>query len=181
MSHNGAIIWLDKTDSTNSDIRRRIDAIDNLTVIAAIEQTSGRGQGNHKWTSVPGQNLTFSVLLDFGSSLDVHRAQTINDIITGALTEYLDEEGVEGTWVKAPNDVWVNDRKIAGILIENILDGEYISKSIVGIGLDLNQTEWPEDLPNPVSLKQLTGRDFDIRDTLARIHNLIEKHYLCKI
>lgn len=176
-----SVIWLEETDSTNSEARRRISELENLSIIAALKQTAGRGQGSHIWTSAPGENLTFTLLLDFGKRLNVHNAQTINDIVTEAIVEMLSDEGIEGVWVKKPNDIWVGDRKIAGILIENILEGDCITRSLVGIGLDVNQTDWPCELPNPASMKQLTGREYDINHVLQKLCTLFEKNYLCAI
>ena len=81
---------------------------------------------------------------------------------------YLASRGIQAR-IKLPNDIYVGDRKICGMLIENILDGPNIDKSIIGIGLDVNQTDFPDDLPNPVSMAQLTGREYPIEEELARL------------
>lgn len=175
------IIWFESLDSTNRELRRRIDACDNLSIVAARTQTAGRGQGSHKWSSRPGENLTFSLLLRFGKGLlHARDEQIINDWITPVITDFLAGEGVEA-WVKKPNDIWVNDKKIAGILIENILDGEYVSESIVGIGFNLNQTDWSEDLPNPVSLSQLTGKEYSPEAVLECLASRFEELYTDRI
>lgn len=172
------IIWRESVDSTNDELRRHIDELDNLSIIASKSQTAGRGQGDHTWHSVPGQNLTFSLLLKFGGNarLKASGLKLLNDYITTVLLEFLREEGVEA-WVKLPNDIWVGDRKICGILIENQLTGNEILSSIIGIGFDLNQCEWPEDLPNPVSLKELTGKEYPPEQTLERISILCKKNW----
>lgn len=171
------IIWHDCLESTNATARTLRQSVDNLTVIATECQTAGRGQGDHVWTSTPGLNLTFSMLLKFAQGrLLAREEQIINSVVTPAIVGFLASEGIEA-WVKKPNDIWVGDKKIAGILIENILDGKYVSESIVGIGFNLNQTQWPDDLPNPVSLKQLTGRDYSVRDTLEDISERIAELY----
>ena len=169
------IIWLESVDSTNDELRRRIHDLDNLSVVAARRQSAGRGQGDHKWHSRGGENLTFSILLRF-TALDTAHLQTINDFVTGVLLEFLASEGVQA-WVKLPNDIWVGDRKIAGILIENILEGKRVAETVVGIGLNLNQTQWPSDLPNPVSLKELSGKEYPPERTLERISDLCKKNW----
>jgi len=169
------IRWYEELDSTNSELRRHIKELDNLSVIAAYCQSAGRGQGDHKWSSRRGENLTFTILLRF-RDLDVSDALLITCIITLALRDFLLEEGVEAR-IKWPNDIWVGDRKICGILIENILDHDKVAESIVGIGLNLNQDSWPEDIPNPTSLKLLTGRDYSLEDTLVRLHENIRLRY----
>lgn len=177
MTEGREIIWLNSTDSTNDECRRRFSSLDNLSIIAARSQTCGRGQGGHVWTSADGENLTFSLAIKYGvPGLPVRELQTINDYITGVLTTLLREENVEA-WVKKPNDIWVGDRKICGILIENVLHGEFASASIVGIGLNINQTLWPGFLPNPVSLKQLTGKEYPPELVLERISDLCKKNW----
>ncbi len=167
-----SIIWLETADSTNKELRRRLEGLDNLSVIAAREQTAGRGQGSHSWFSRPGSGLTFSLLLRFpadsGHSLKAGELLLITELTTLALRDYLLTRGIEAR-IKWPNDIWVGERKICGILIENILDGEMIGTSIVGIGLNVNETCWPEELPNPVSMKQLTGREYNLHDELEAL------------
>ncbi len=176
------IIWLETADSTNSELRRRMDALDNLSVIAAEEQTAGRGQGSHSWFSRPGSGLTFSVLLRFPPEgrFRVKAADLllITELVTLAIRDYLLDRGIDAG-IKWPNDIWVGDRKICGILIENILDADMIRRSIVGIGLNVNETDWPEELPNPVSMKQLSGRTYSIREELEALCEGIRRRYAC--
>lgn len=155
------ILWLETADSTNSELRRRIAGLDNLSIIAAREQTAGRGQGTHTWFSTPGRNLTFSILYRFGDAyaLAASDAILITQVTTLAIRDYLLGHGVRAR-IKWPNDIWVEDRKICGILIENTLESGMVRESIVGIGLNLNETGWPPELPNPVSLRELTGREY---------------------
>ena len=166
----GNIIWLEKAESTNKTLREGLESCDNLSVVAAREQTAGRGQGTHTWHSTKGMNLTFSMLY---KPSDLLAADMI--LITCATTlgirDYLLDKGVTAR-IKWPNDIWVGDKKICGILIENILDGPRIRYSIIGIGFNLNETLWPADLPNPVSLKNITGEDYD---TDAELELLAEK------
>ena len=170
------IRWLDTTDSTNSDIRKGLGALANLSVIAARFQTAGRGQGDHTWLSPRDENLTFSILIRFGEDgipvLPVADAVRISHVATLSIRDFLLEEGIDSR-IKWPNDIWVKDRKICGMLIENILDGSNVGCSIVGIGINLNQHSFDPSLPNPVSLSMLTGRRYDLKDTLKRLYNII--------
>ena len=158
------IRWYDTVESTNDEARKAVGELDNLSVIAARCQTAGRGQGDHKWHSRPGENLTFTVVLKFGeralAPLAARDVLLITETVTLALRRYLLRKRISAR-IKWPNDIYVGDRKICGILIENILHGPEVAASIVGIGLNLNQTEFPPDLPNPVSLSLLTGRHYD--------------------
>lgn len=161
------IIWHKETDSTNSEARRQLSSVDNLSVIAALNQTAGRGQGDHTWSSLPGENLTFSVVLKFDRGVLLARdALLITQVTTRALRRLLASKGIDSR-IKWPNDIYVADmKKICGILIENVLTSESVTASIIGIGLDVNQTVFSPDLPNPVSMKILTGITYDIRALL---------------
>ena len=174
------IIWLDSAKSTNSELRMRLGELDNLSVIAAVEQTAGRGQGSHTWYSSPRTNLTFSILYRFPEDgqglLKVADMLLVTQITTLGIRDYLLSKRITAG-IKWPNDIWVGDRKICGILIENILDGDRIEASIVGIGLDVNEETWPEELPNPVSMKQLTGVHYELVSELAELCESISKRY----
>ena len=171
-----SIHWLDTTDSTNSDIRRGLGELANLSVIAARFQTAGRGQGTHTWISPKDENLTFSILIRFGKDgipgLPAADAVRISYVATLSIRDFLAEEGIEAR-IKWPNDIWVEDRKICGMLIENVLDGTNVGSSIVGIGINLNQGSFDPSLPNPVSLSMLTGRHYDLETTLQRLYKII--------
>lgn len=177
MEEHTDIIWFDTLESTNSEARRRFSDLDNLSVIAAVRQSAGRGQGDHTWCSEPGANLTFTVVLKFGPDgglrpLAASDSLLITEVITLALRLYLEEKGIEAR-IKWPNDIWVGDRKICGILIENIFKGSQVQGSMVGIGLNLNQKTFPADLPNPVSLTSLTGDTYNVKEELEKLHGFI--------
>lgn len=165
------IVWHDIIDSTNSEAYRRLESLDNLSVIAAEWQSAGRGQGDHKWHSETGLNLTFTVVLKYpeaGVELLATDALFVTQITTWSIRRFLETRGVESR-VKWPNDIYIADKKICGILIENRLDRKYVDLSIIGVGLNLNQTSFPEDLPNPVSLKQLTGLTYEKKKVLEEL------------
>ena len=172
------IIWLETADSTNSVLRKQIPALDNLSIIAAIEQTAGRGQGTHAWFASPGANLTFSILYRFEGdcALAVADVILVTQVTTLAIRDYLLRYGVEAR-IKWPNDIWVGNRKICGILIENTLEDGFVRESIVGIGLNINETDWPETLPNPVSLRELTGRTYELRQELLLLQNELRRRF----
>lgn len=164
------IYWFDTLDSTNSYAREHISGFDNLSVVAAKCQMKGRGQGDHSWTSDPGKNMTFTVILkpDGDFTIEAKDAILITHIATSAIRRFLRGYGIE-TAVKWPNDIYVGDRKICGILIENILKGKIVECSMIGVGINLNQDCFPPDLPNPVSVLQLTGKKHRIEDAVERI------------
>ena len=171
-----SIEWLETVDSTNSEAKRRLEALDNLSVLAAVEQTAGRGRGSHSWISSPGENLTFTLILRFGeggiSPLPSSEVVRITHFCTLAVCDYLESQGLQ-TRIKWPNDIWIANRKICGILIENTFSGDYLKDSIVGIGLNLNQTAFDPALPNPVSLRLLTGREYSPASALDELYKAI--------
>ena len=168
------IIWYDELDSTNNEARRVLDALDNLSVIAAVGQSAGRGQGNHTWFASPGKNITATIVLK-PENLSAGDYLFVTRVTTLALLSYLREHGVQAR-IKWPNDIWVEDRKICGILIENIIDGNRMKACLIGIGLNINEEGWPENLPNPVSLKELTGKEYDVRHELQLLVGQISRH-----
>ena len=170
----GEVIWYDVLDSTNNEAKRLISKLDNLSVIAAEGQSAGRGQGDHSWYSTPGKNITATVVLKPGC-LDAGDYLFVTRVTTLALLSYLASKGVQAR-IKWPNDIWVDDRKICGILIENILDGSRMKACLLGIGLNINEEGWPENLPNPVSLKELTGKQYDVREELQALVQQISRH-----
>lgn len=138
-------------------------------VVYADRQSAGRGQRGNSWESEPGKNLTFSMVytperwpatMQFTLSMAV--ALGMYDALKGLVAG-------DCVRIKWPNDIYFNDYKISGILIENSLKGGDLSRSIIGIGLNVNQTEWLSDAPNPLSLRQITGRQYDLTSVLERV------------
>lgn len=151
--------WLNTIDSTNAEAMRNKDNSTDMSVWAAMFQTQGRGQRGNKWESGDGLNLTFSILLKPDNLLSVNQFY-ISQVAALGVVAYLKKNGLSAK-IKWPNDIYVGDRKICGILIENILSADKLSASIVGIGINLNQEKFCSDAPNPTSLKleMLRGRD----------------------
>lgn len=146
--------------STNAAISR--DAPHGYSLMA-LRQTAGRGQRGNTWEAEPGRNITLSLMLR-PHNLDVSRQFEVSEAVALGVLDLLRELGIDDVSVKWPNDIYVADRKICGILIENALNGHRISRSIAGIGLNVNQTEFLSDAPNPVSLRQLTGREYSLNE-----------------
>ncbi|MBQ6286099.1 MAG: biotin--[Bacteroidales bacterium] len=167
-----SIRWVEETDSTQNEILKHIDEYDNMSVVAARYQTSGRGQRGNSWHSERGLNMTFSMLLRFGDDgLQPLRALDqfgITRAMTLAVCDYLEGEGIN-CMIKWPNDIYARNRKICGMLIENILEGEYVSHSIAGIGLNVNQKDFPGQLLNPTSMALQTGKDYSLENGLEKL------------
>ncbi len=161
------IKWYEELDSTNDELLRHIPEYDNLSVVAAVSQTAGRGQRGNRWLSEPGGNLTFSLLLK-PADYPARDFMGITFLSTLVIRDWLRGEGVPSV-IKWPNDIYVGKKKICGMLIENGLEGDRIVSSVIGIGLNLNQTVFPGELVNPTSLKRLTGRSYGLEQALAEI------------
>ena len=170
MADKVSIKWVEETDSTQDEVRRHISEYDNLSVVAAEFQTAGRGQRGNRWLAGRGENLTFSFPVKFGGDgfppLLASRQFLITQAVTVGVASYLEHKGISCS-IKWPNDIYVRDKKICGMLIENSLDGNFLSRSIVGIGLNVNQKVFPPQLVNPVSMGLLTGEPYDTRAELG--------------
>lgn len=162
------IIWSKSTDSTNSEVLRHPEDFPSGTVLAAYEQTAGRGQRGNSWFSEPGKNLTFSMVFKFPEGrLPASRAHWLNYLMSYTVAVFLEGEGLRPL-VKWPNDVYVNRRKICGILIENGLKGRSVGLSVIGVGLNVNQRRFPQ-LANATSLALCTGKEYALEPFLTRI------------
>ena len=135
-------------------------------VVCADFQTSGRGQQGTSWESGKNKNLLFSLLL-YPKHILANEQFLISQAVSIGIKQVLDKYA-DSISIKWPNDIFWNDRKIAGILIENSLQGTHIKHSIVGIGLNVNQTEF-QHAPNAISLKQVTERSFSRKKLLQEI------------
>ena len=172
MTKTNGIIWLDEVKSTNEYVRSHIDTLDNLSVVAALHQTHGRGQGVHEWHSQAGQNLTFSILVK-SPDIQASGQAEISGTVAHSIVNLLERHGIQA-WIKPPNDIWVSDKKICGLLIEHSLRGNRISWSIIGIGLNVNQTVFPDDMPNPTSMA-LEGHSTPIEDLLTEFMEIFSR------
>ena len=159
-------------ESTNQYLQRLLDEGIDITdnIVVADFQTSGKGQGNNVWQSEDGMNLLFSIALDM-SFLKAENQFLLTQMISVAmidvLKKYLPEESL---FIKWPNDIYFNDKKIAGILIKNEIKGMMLGTSIIGIGLNVNQTYFDKSLPNPISMKMITGKNYDLERLLLEVY-----------
>ena len=160
------IIHIDETDSTNRWLKENGEG---TMVVTTDYQTAGKGCGTNSWESERGKNLTFSMLIH-PTDIPASQQFRITEVVSVALCEVL-EQYIGDVSIKWPNDIYMGDKKICGVLIENRLQGNVIVDSIIGIGLNVNQTEFVSDAPNPVSLRQLLGREID-REAL--LHDFLE-------
>ena len=178
------IIWLDRIDSTNSEALRRLPELDGPVVLAAREQTAGRGQRGNRWFSEAGQNLTFSIVLQFGRgtlpvpeaglpessslnrlpALSTADAVWLNFLTANVVADFVSSLGVDCR-IKWPNDLYAGRDKLCGMLIENSLDSGGVAASVIGIGLNMNQMEFSQ-LARATSVARLTGGHYYLDESL---------------
>lgn len=177
---NKRIIILNEVESTNNYANHLVlsNAAEEGSVVLARFQKSGRGQAGNCWESQPGMNLLASIIL-YPKFLHAGKQFQISKLVSLALVEFLKKE-TNSVSIKWPNDIYSSNKKIAGILIENSIKGQNIFSSVIGIGLNLNQEKFVSDAPNPVSLKQITGKNYDVETVLDEILNMAFAMY-CKL
>lgn len=170
------IIRIDEVDSTNHFLRTYQGEGDEDMVVAVAEhQTAGKGQGSHTWEGEKGKNLLFSILV-YPNWVPVVRQFLLSMAGALAIKDALDTY-TDGITLKWPNDVYWNDKKISGTLIETSIDSQGIKKCIFGIGLNINQKVFLSDAPNPVSLCQIVGHEVDREEVLQKILDAFGKYY----
>ena len=173
------LIILPETDSTNNYLTQLCNeqqsAVREFTTVIAERQTAGKGQRGNSWESEDCRNITFSFVL-YPTFIEARRQFILSQIVSLSIKEELDQ-WTEGISIKWPNDIYWNEKKICGILIENDLSGHHIGRSISGIGININQNEFHSDAPNPVSLKQITGQEHDRYEILSHILKRVQIYY----
>ena len=165
-SFNPRIIKLETVSSTNAYLKKlqREKKLVHGTLVIADKQTAGKGRGKNTWESEKGKNLTFSFVI-YPELLKAKQAFYISKCVSLGIAAFIKNYTDEVT-IKWPNDIYVGKKKIAGILIENSIAGDTIASSLIGIGININQTYFRSKAPNPVSLKQLTGINLDLQNSL---------------
>ena len=170
------IIKLDATNSTNSYLRELISKgnVDDFTIVSTKKQTKGRGQMGTIWEAKTSKNLTFSVYKDV-SILEMKQGYYISMATALAIYKTLKELNIPKLSIKWPNDILSENKKVCGVLIENVIKQSQLQASIIGIGLNVNQSDF-HNLPRASSLKLITGQVFVLDEVLvALILNL--KYY----
>lgn len=145
------------------------------TIVRTGYQTAGRGQPGNSWESEKDKNLLFSIIL-YPEVISPGRQFIVSMALSLGIRDFLNGYA-SGSSIKWPNDIYVKDDKIAGILIESSTMGEKIQYLVAGIGFNLNQEKFLTDAPNPVSLKQLTGDEYDPDSCLTELAHYLDTRY----
>lgn len=174
------LLTLKEVDSTNTFLKNLLSNSKPLpegTVIMADDQFAGRGQQQNKWFTEAGKNLTFSILLT-PFFLNLKQQFSLTQAISLGVAKSLQYVAGNGVKIKWPNDIYYQNKKLGGILIENMVQGQKVNNSVIGIGLNINQQQFPAYLPQATSLRQILQTDYDLKALLSDICSHIEAYYL---
>lgn len=171
-------IELTETDSTNTHAMNQIQAkmAEHGIAYFAHHQTAGKGRQGKIWHTEPKANIILSVVLD-ASRLKISESFNISMVAALAVKDLLQQYVPANVYIKWPNDVYYNDSKAAGILIENKLQGKKWQWSVIGIGVNINQTQFEKNLLNPVSLSLITEKKYDAVLLAKDLCSCLEKRY----
>jgi BirA family transcriptional regulator, biotin operon repressor / biotin---[acetyl-CoA-carboxylase] ligase len=172
------VVDLKSVDSTNNYATAQVHAglATHGMVYLAAEQTAGKGQRGRSWTSSAGQNLTMSIVLE-PTFLEARDQFILIVTVALACRDFMAKYVPSALSIKWPNDLYISDRKAGGILIESISKGRGLKYSIAGIGININQEVFPSDLPNAVSLKQITGETLSLPQAARELCAAVENRY----
>ena len=177
LRHN--FIFYEQVDSTNA---RAVELLQTQklpqgTVVYTNAQTAGVGLGENKWLSEPGKNITASVVL-YPVFLPAEEQFKLTMVISVSVCNLLESlDSLFKPMIKWPNDIYLNHRKVAGMLIKNNISGNTIAQSIAGLGLNVNQTEFDSSAPLAVSLTMINGKQYKIIDLLTKWHTALDHTY----
>ena len=171
------LIHITETNSTNSYLTSLCNgqAVEEFTCVYADFQTSGRGQRGNSWESEAGENILFSFVV-YPVFLEIRYQFLLSEITALALYDTLSSYTAD-LFIKWPNDIYWNNSKLCGTLIENDLTGAHINRSISGTGINLNQTLFKSNAPNPISLRQITGLTYSRENILRQFMSHVVSYY----
>nr|MCD4773910.1 biotin--[acetyl-CoA-carboxylase] ligase [Bacteroidales bacterium] len=173
------IIELENIDSTNNYVLRLLEKskkFDEGTIIAAHSQYAGKGQDKNFWESEAGMNLTLSIILQ-PKFLKIEKQFMLNKIVALSVYNFINSFGLKKTSIKWPNDIYIGNKKVAGILINNTIRGNSYDYCVIGIGININQEKFISNAPNPISLKQISGKEYNLEECLNTLCLITENWY----
>lgn len=170
-------LFYDKLSSTNtmSATLLKKENVPDGTIVYTGYQYSGKGQKGNKWESEEGKNLLVSIILH-PAVINAESQFIISKVISLGIKDFLNQMA-DHVFIKWPNDIYIKDDKIAGILIENSVIRNEIEHTIAGIGININQEKFPENIPNPTSLRLVTGVEHDLEKCLMSLSKTTDHWY----
>jgi len=170
------LLHLSEVDSTNAWLRSNLSNYTHGFVVSTDYQTTGKGQASNVWESERGSNLLFSLLLE-PTKIPIKEQFILSQLVSISIVNVLRNLLNKEVRIKWPNDIYVDNKKLCGILIENTIIDSQMAKAIIGIGLNVNQQIFTSDAPNPVSMHQLCGNSLSPALVLKDIVTEILKDY----
>ena len=170
--------YVDELESTNLSLWKLSEEqeLSDFYTLSTGFQRKGKGQDQNVWESAKNQNILMSMML-YPSFLPAADAFQISRWAAISIFDYLNSQGFRDVKIKWPNDIYIGKRKVAGILIQNAISGSHLSKSMIGIGLNLNQLDFVSDALNPVSLAQITDQKYQIQEELKSLVKSLQRNY----
>lgn len=170
---------VEEIESTNESLWELSskETLDHFYTISTGFQSKGKGQGSNIWESEAGKNILFSTLV-FPEFIAAADAFQISRWVSISIIDYLETKGLKKLKIKWPNDIYVGKKKIAGILIQNAISGSHLSKSMFGVGLNINQENFSSNLANPISLQLLKPNDYEPLKELRSLISILQKNYI---
>lgn len=172
-------IELDSVDSTNNYAKELLQKKKPVegTIVYAHEQTSGRGQMGNSWQAEKNKNLTLSIIL-YPSFLDADKQFFLNMAVSLGVKDFCESVLGEEIKIKWPNDIYYQNGKLGGVLIENTISGSRVTSSVIGIGLNINQANFGSDAPNASSFYLIANKEYQLKTLMEILSLFIEKYYL---
>jgi len=160
-------------ESTSAYLKANIDKFGHGDIISTDFQSAGYGQKGNHWESERGANALFSMKME-PKKVAPMDGFMLTEMVTLGILDALNHEHIMIKW---PNDIYIDDHKLAGILVEATMNATSFMTAVVGIGLNLNQTKFLSDAPNPISMKQVTGKNYDAAKILEQVCAAILERY----
>ncbi len=170
------LIILERVDSTNNYAMAMVQkkAVNSGDAVFAMEQTSGKGRRGKSWKSKKGENIILTIVVQM-QWLPVQQQFQLSMAVALACHNFFSKYIKENIKIKWPNDIFINDRKAGGILIENVIQGNLWQWAVIGIGLNINQISFEKEKLNAVSLQQLTDKNYDVLQLANELHKIVLK------
>lgn len=159
-------IHFKEIDSTNAYLKKHYKDLNNWTIVTADKQIRGYGRLNHLWTSKRNENLLVSILIKDRKIIKYNDSLVL--LVGVSIFKLLKSLKIKNIKIKRPNDIYVNNKKICGILLEMVSLGDNIESLIIGIGLNINQTKFNKRL-NAISIKNITNKNYEIKEILDKL------------
>lgn len=178
------MLELDEVTSTNDYLHGYRPLQERRITLATAEyQTAGRGSGTNHWESQKGKNLLFSILVH-PRHIQPWRMFVLSEVLALSIQEAVNtfvssypSQITPHLQIKWPNDIYHDDQKLCGMLIENDLQGNVVENCIMGVGININQTQFRSDVPNPISLARILGKETERRFVLERVMEYFTRYY----